>query len=147
MNSNIFANIYIHFGNDYFNLLSLVYYNIFKYKRSKCIPKSLSLKKRIVCLNLKGKILKSLDLSNFYFLKYLDCSWNFLKNLDLSSKPRIIYLNTYPNQLTSLNLENNPQIKTLGYTPQPKKLYFDFSKLDRSFQRFLEMSGNNDKVI
>ena len=55
MESNIFANNCIHFENDYFNILCLVYYDIFKYKKSKCVPKSLILKKRIIYLNLKGK--------------------------------------------------------------------------------------------
>ena len=114
MNSNIFADTNIHFKNNYFNLLSFVYYNVFKYKRSNCVPNTINLKKRVIYLNLKNKRLKSIDLSNFFKLKKLNCKCNLLTSLNLEYVLQLEYLNCGYNQLTSLNLEHNPKLKKIS---------------------------------
>ena len=113
MNSNIFADTFVQYKNNHFNLLHLVYYNLIKCKRSNCIPKSLSLKKRIVYLNLENKQLEDLELNNLHFLKILNCKKNKLTSFKLKHIPQLEYLNCDGNKLTSLNLKHNPQLKKL----------------------------------
>ena len=87
MNSNIFADNYIHCENDYFNLLSLVYFGVYKYKRFNCLLLSLNLKKRVIYLELEDKYLKDLELNGLHFLKILNCKYNKLTSLSLENIP------------------------------------------------------------
>jgi len=56
---------------------------------------------------------RSLDLSDFPYLTYLDCSYNQLTSLNLANCPNLIELHCEYNQLTQLNLTNNTQLTKL----------------------------------
>ena len=84
------------------------------YKRSRCVPKSISLKKRIVCLHLNYKKI-NIDLNGLHFLKNLDCSFNSLENI-----PHLKELDCRNNELKCLDLSSNPQLKEKYYDDNVK---------------------------
>ena len=137
MNISIFADNYVHYENDYLNLLSLVYFDVFKCKRSEFIPKTFNLKKRIIFLNLKDKKLKSLDLSGLHFLKILDCGFNNLESLNLIECPQLKKLDCSSNKLQNLNLKYNTQLEVL-------RCYFNrLESLDLSLNSQLKILIHN----